>query len=726
MSVLPKTAVIVVHGIGEQRPLDTLRNFVGLRSTKRGRGILGRPDEGDENDPLRADRDHVFVGPDSITKSTYSRRLSFDQTHLVPAVATLPPKLERANYGQITHFYEYYWAFRFRDTAWRHLTPLIGRLVLGTRRGETYPGAVRGPDGVLRWGIWTSLIALFVLFVCLSKETVQRAQDVSGTETAGFLGHNWPWIWPLLLLAACGLVLTGVAQFGGLLTFLRALTVVAMGLVATALAALWQSDILARSAEQTSTSRLVGLLVSLGASVVVPALSGFPLKQLGDASRYMSSHPDNVSEREDIRSELIAMLRALESRLDPVTKRPLYDRVVLVGHSLGSVIAYDALTAYWSEFNQSLYFPDRGEESVEKPLGLLVKDLEEQSRTPTTAKAWTSRQRRLQTALSAGVRWRQGRLWKVPRRWIVTDLVTVGSPLCHAEVLLATGKTEWEELKETRLVSTSPPQPQTTQPAAELHRFRYRDWRGRYYVTKLHHQALFAVTSWTNVHFTNDLVGGPLALRFGSGVTDVTIQTGASTILEARRFSHTSYWGVASPFFGSDTAVNESRQALRDIILRQLPVLVLSGGKAQLGEFRAAVLGSDIALRDYSDDPMAGTTSSQMIRLRILRVSTTYEPPRQWTWLGFEPLVALDDLGTIFEMAEAAGLTSRLSDGYRSSPAPPAATEAVQVGADDSEDLDEPPADLDPQAAEPDEEEEIATPAGPYPARDQPGGSARR
>lgn len=136
------------------------------------------------------------------------------------------------------------------------------------------------------------------------------------------------------------------------------------------------------------------------------------------------------------------------------------------------VIAYDALTSYWSEVNQSLYFPDRGEELVEEPLGLLVKGLTKQSKAPTTAEAWTSRQRRLQTALSAGVLWRQARMWKVPRRWIVTDLVTVGSPLCHAEGLLATGKTEWEELKETRLVATSPPQPQTTYPAADLHRFR--------------------------------------------------------------------------------------------------------------------------------------------------------------------------------------------------------------------------------------------------------------
>lgn len=50
---------------------------------------------------------------------------------------------------------------------------------------------------------------------------------------------------------------------------------------------------------------------------------------------------------------------------------------------------------------------------------------------------------------------------------------------------------------------------------------------------------MFAVTSWTNLHFTNDLLGGPLAPRFDSGVNDVAIPTGAATILDARRFSHT-------------------------------------------------------------------------------------------------------------------------------------------------------------------------------------------
>lgn len=173
---------------------------------------------------------------------------------------------------------------------------------------------------------------------------------------------------------------------------------------------------------------------------------------------------------------------------------------------------------------------------------------------------------------------------------------------------------------------------------------------------------------------------------------------------------------MASRFINSNAAVDESRHVLRAIILRQLPVLVVSGTKAQLGEFRDAVLGSDIVLCDYSDLPSVGTASSRMIRLRILRVSTKYEPPRQWTWLGLEPLVSLDDLGRIFEMAKAAGLKSRLSDGYCSNLASAATTEDVQGAADDLEDLDEPLADLDPQSAETNEEEEIATPPASDPA----------
>ena len=53
---------------------------------------------------------------------------------------------------------------------------------------------------------------------------------------------------------------------------------------------------------------------------------------LGDAARYLSPLPGNIKLRQTIRKECIELLQTLhESRR--------YDRIIVVGHSLGSVIA---------------------------------------------------------------------------------------------------------------------------------------------------------------------------------------------------------------------------------------------------------------------------------------------------------------------------------------------------------------------------------------------------
>jgi hypothetical protein len=82
---------------------------------------------------------------------------------------------------------------------------------------------------------------------------------------------------------------------------------------------------------------------------LVRPLERFGLKYVGDAARYLSPFPENVGIRHAIRSTGLPLLRGLHR--DPLRR---YDRIIVVGHSLGSVIAYDVLTYLWQEMHSKV------------------------------------------------------------------------------------------------------------------------------------------------------------------------------------------------------------------------------------------------------------------------------------------------------------------------------------------------------------------------------------
>ena len=88
-----KQAVVVIHGIGEQRPLETLRSFV---ETVYQRDLSLTEDHPGHrvNDPALGLGHRVCLGPDQATGSVELRRI------------TTPTN--RAGVG--TDFFEFYWA----------------------------------------------------------------------------------------------------------------------------------------------------------------------------------------------------------------------------------------------------------------------------------------------------------------------------------------------------------------------------------------------------------------------------------------------------------------------------------------------------------------------------------------------------------------------------------------------------------------------------------------
>ena len=743
MSVLPRTAVVVVHGIGEQKPLDTLMSFVG-----RGREDGGLLEEQDAN--------HRTVAPDLLEGTSYGRVVSVSLEHRVAKVP-LPDEVKASHYTRDVDFYEYYWAYRFRDTAWRHL-PGIVRKIVSANRHDLGDGSMRGsvsPAMTVVRLIATGLAALGgFLIAVLAAGTSGESGIAAGVG---------------IVIAYGGAV--AVADHAGVVSLVRALlfcgvtavlgffvgavcvpggtgSTIAGGLAVAALAA---SAPLALAHRRPWALAAWGVAVVSGviaciildrddawisltdavagvsgvAAVAVPVLAavagGFALRSLGDAARYLSSDPENVREREAVRAGLMTTLRSLTDDKDPVTGRHRYDRIVLVGHSLGTVIAYDALQAFWATAAPCIEVPfaraspptSRRTELLEEAV-LRMEDLaaEQESRTDDQGwqKLWLGLQPPLYEALKAdAVPTGAGGLHNGRDRWIVSDLVTLACPLTHADVLVASGADDLCERTADGIFAAAPPRPArpTSEPctdedsssttsaaspdeansgtsgvgAPEPPRFRLGHWDGpgRGYSSRFHQAAVFAPTRWTNMYITHDLVGGPLAGRFGPGVKDVPLGLRPARVSQfALHYPHSSYWGDVS---GSTVPQrDESLLRLRCMLLRIPPVMVVSGES-----------GSDIAqfLDDVATIALPAEHGDQEERekakappldfeLRVLlKTGATADDPRAasggcshqeppdgataWVWPGREARIAADRVHTVARMALGRGLSVTLN-----------------------------------------------------------------
>jgi hypothetical protein len=121
-----RQAVLLIHGIGEQRPMATLRGFVAA--------LLS----GGE----------FHSKPDDLSLSFELRRL----TH------------ENKNKTIQTSFYEYYWAYRMRDTGIRHLFSWGWRLLWN--RPSDVPVRLK-PYWGIAWLATTIAIIAFVIVIVL-------------------------------------------------------------------------------------------------------------------------------------------------------------------------------------------------------------------------------------------------------------------------------------------------------------------------------------------------------------------------------------------------------------------------------------------------------------------------------------------------------------------------------------------------------------------------------
>ena len=417
-------AVVVVHGIGDQRPLATLRGFAGAI-----------------RDPERA----MYAVPDR-TDTTFELH-----TLVLPA----------DDHHRRTDLYEGYWAPESTGTRLAHVARWGRRLLL--RPPWRLPRRIRA----VAIRVLVALIVAVAAIVWVGADAVALVADGEVT-------------WPATV--GKGLV----------------------GLVAGA-ATVWLTD------------------------------------SLGDAARYLDVHPHNIAQRQAIRTRMVGLL-------DEVHECGRYDRIVVVGHSLGGVVAYDAVRLLWRQRLDGITLDDgfddtelaRATAQLEAAMAVLDPA---QRRRPAEDPAIRSAQaqfRQAQQRLFAALR-RQD-----PGRWLISDLITLGAPVAHAGWLLADGSEDlWTRIVEREL-PTCPPQPAEPGQAG----LSYATAEGR----ELHHGAVFGVTRWTNGWFPGDPVGGPILATatptdgvasdreagLGIGVADLRLP-GPRGLLRGLA-SHTRYW----------------------------------------------------------------------------------------------------------------------------------------------------------------------------------------
>ena len=289
-----------------------------------------------------------------------------------------------------------------------------------------------------------------------------------------------------------------------------------------------------------------GWALAATAAVLAWLAHSIAVPYAGRVVRYTRATPDNIAARKDIRERGLALLDELHGKD--------YERIIVVGHSLGSILAYDLISYFWARRAGARTFVE-GSADFEalKRLEEAVAKLGKHA-PPEAITAF----RQAQRTLSERLRKRAKPNGDEPdARWLITDFITLGSPLTHAEFLLAKNADELKNRIARREFPACPPVRELLDPASidaartaglpfdadkpQLMGFTFghsRQWQ-------LHFACPYAVVSWTNIHdparliFCGDIISGPLASPFGAGIRDVDLRELRG---QSWRFSHTLYW----------------------------------------------------------------------------------------------------------------------------------------------------------------------------------------
>jgi len=437
-----KQAVVVVHGMGEQQPMQTIRDFV--------KGVWMK-------DP-KLDDPHFWNKPSSICQSLEQRRLTTND----PLVTGTKSRLPR------TDFFEYYWAHHTVDSTLQHLKGWFFSLIWrNPRHIISHHPLTLLPIYLILW-----LMLIFVVTYTLTVHifTIEPANQISAAEAcSSFSTLCWQTIKDPVFELLGGAILAGVTLF--------------------------------------------------------------LVQYFGDVARYVRASPANIEIRQNIRQGGIELLERIH-------KSGEYDRIILVGHSLGSIIAYDILNHLWARHNK--FEDEAGKETklseqaklLCDELCALAKDIKDEASQAN----YRHKQHQLFTQLTVDDN---------NNNWLISDFITLGSPLTYADVLLFSSEEQFMWRKLDREYPTSPP-------VLEEDKIYYAE-------SFMHHAAVFAPVRWTNIYSKTyalvfgDIISGPVSPQFSYQHDDKQKSKSPqiSPIKEIELkwrlldgFTHTKYWQV--------------------------------------------------------------------------------------------------------------------------------------------------------------------------------------
>lgn len=584
-----RTAVLVVHGMGLQRPLDTVRGVIKAVWQS------GDPSESAHKIWLHPERSGIDIDLAVITTSW----------------------LDGVTPNRSVDFHELYWSHLMSET------PGLAVLLWLFELAHKGPSWLK-PNMRLVWGAGALFLVLMILSISLLVlKVIERLAGVSGNPESllitpvlmflifaivCILVFAWFRAWAFILWSiAAAVLLAGAYWFSSgqsanfvtlALPALIALIAVRLlmgnwGVVVFFVAYVfsfffellihWKLDpTIALSDPQlipwamTSPWCLVAACVILATYQILSMV--FLQPYLGDAARYFRDAPSNVAVRREIRRQAVDTLEGLH-----LSGR--YDRIVVVAHSLGTVIAYDMLRAYFARVARSL--PTTGYrleqrineaetkiDAFTKSVARFQKAMAESKKKRGTAQPASpdpsdlrshgrqiirdiafivNEERNAAHEKTAGnapdVGIPDSAVDTEHKAWLVTDFVTLGSPLAHAHYLMCDGQrpdelvSDFKRRVKEREFPVCPPKREIEDGDGPLTYRRAGDSSGR---CSFHNGALFGLTRWTNLFFPvselfhGDAIGGPLGDIFGFGIVDIGLA--ADSPRDSGLRAHTRYW----------------------------------------------------------------------------------------------------------------------------------------------------------------------------------------
>jgi hypothetical protein len=505
--VVAKTAIILIHGIGEQIPMATLTGFIDTVWTH-------------DDSLVEAAKPDPNTGGTRTTNASWSKPDERNRSFELQLVTTETGKDDRRY-----DFFEYYWAHRITGTTWEQVRAWIFKLMLRNPITNVPRGVL--PAWTLMWAIVLIFIYASIVFSIAGAEEPIDPAEIGFSIVHGTLAlAAWIQSWPTWLKAS------------------------AWGLLAI----------------------FSGALLKVMVDVA------------GDIVRYVEASPKNIAVRQDIREKGVQLLETLMG-FDESGKAgdTPYDRIIVVGHSLGTIVGYDIITHAFGRHNDRI---DKTtlpgcKQPQRAALESMIRDAWAVGGKEFSIDDFQKLQDECRAELNA-----------LGNPWIVSDFISIGSPLTHSEFLLATDREALELAKEKRILPTCPPTLEFDRITKKLHfSYRSRDVRGEGKTADLeaprvpHHAAPFAYTRWTNIYsplrmvLIGDIVSGPLRKIFGPkppagksslyGIRDVAVlpsQEGSSQDRKRRMLTHLLYWDRSVANTGEKGFVPHHIRALRDAL----------------------------------------------------------------------------------------------------------------------------------------------------------------